>query len=215
MKASELDKGLKVTDPTSSSDDERVYYIPTQHIPAYKAFEKVSQQYERTVHDRVWDWWINLVTAGPVKDQQIKMVIPQICRTKDPTTGNEFLYYHVDMSGKDWKGNRKDYNYVEGIAEGIPVFNYEVEPSTNTIIPGTTQVLEVKKEYTIPFTKAEVEKIAPYFRNPLSCIVIAPDGRKYSCSLPHFRDMSYTELIDMATGYADYMKSIRGKKVYQ
>lgn len=26
-----------------------------------------------SVHDRVWDWWITLVTSDPVKDQQIRM----------------------------------------------------------------------------------------------------------------------------------------------
>jgi len=205
---------MKVVDPTSSSEDERVYYIPPQQISVVKAYDKVSQQYERSVHDRVWDWWINIVTADPVRNQEIKMVIPQVYRTKDPATGNEFLFYNVDMSGNDWKGNRKDYNYVEGLVDGMPEFSYEVEPSTNAIIPGTTQVLEVKREYTIPFTKEEVDKISKHFRNPLSCIVIAGDGRKYSVTLEQFKSMSYSELIDMATGYADFMKNRRGSKVY-
>jgi hypothetical protein len=214
MKASELDKGLKVVNPSSDGEESSYYYIPPQQIPVVKAYEKVGQVYERTVHDRVWDWWITLVTAGPVSDQLIKMVIPQIYRTKEPATGNEFLFYNVDMSGNDWKNNRKDYNYVDGVVEGIPVFNYEIEPSTNAIVPGTTQVLEVKKEYTIPFTKAAVEKISPYFRNPLSCIVIAADGRRYSVSLEQFKNMSYNELVDMATGYSDFMRQRRGQKVY-
>jgi hypothetical protein len=76
-------------------------------------------------------------------------------------------------------------------------------------------VEEVTRKYTIPFSKGAVDEISKYFRNPLSCIVVAPDGRKYSISLEQFKSMSYAELIDMVTGYADYMKQRRGTKVYQ
>lgn len=134
------------------------------------------------------------------------MSIPQLYRSKDPN-GKEWLFYNVDISGNGWKGNRKDFSYTEGVIEGMPEFNYEIEPCTNQIIAGTTQVLEVTKKYTIPFTKAAVEKLSPHFRNPLSCIVIAGDGKKYSVSLEQFKSMSYNELIDMVTGYADYMKN--------
>ena len=98
--------------------------------------------------------------------------------------------------------------------EGIPVFNYEIDPSTQKVISGTTQVQDVTRKYTIPFTKAKVDEISKYFRNPLSCIVVAPDGRKYSVNLEQFKSMSYNELIDMATGYTDFMRQRRGQKVY-
>ena len=103
---------------------------------------------------------------------------------------------------------------MEGVTEGMPVFNHEVEPSTNKIISGTTQVLEIKREYTIPFTKAKVEEISNYFKNPLSCIVVAPDGRKYSVSLEQFKNLGYNELVDMCTGWAEFGRRLRGEKVY-
>ncbi len=122
------------------------------------------------------------------------------------------------MSGNDWKGNRKDFSYTEGVIEGMPVFNYEIEPSTNAIVPGTTQVLEVQKKYTISFNKEKVDELSKYFRNPVHCIVVAGDGRRYSVSLEQFKSMSYQELIDIVTGYADYMKDYmknrRASKVY-
>ena len=196
MKASELDPNL----------------FPPQDV--VKAFEMVGQEYERTCHDRAYqEWWYPLVSAEPVKDQQIKKLITQLYRTKD-ADGKEWLFYNVDLSGNDWKGNRKDFSYVEGLVEGMPVFNYEIEPSTNKIIAGTTQVLEVVKKYTIPFTKAKVDELSKYFRNPVSCVVIAPDNRRYSVSLEQFKSLSYSELIDMVTGYADFMKNRRGSKVY-
>lgn len=139
----------------------------------------MGQEYERTCHDRAYqEWFFPLVTADPVKDQQIRKLIPQLYRIKD-ADGKEWLFYNVDLSGNDWKGNRKDFSYVEGLVEGMPVFNYEIEPSTKQVVPGTTQVLELVKKYTIPFSKSKVEEISKDFRNPLSCIVIAQEILKY------------------------------------
>ena len=214
MKASELDKGLKLSDPSAPDDEDRYYYIPRQRVPVYDAYKKVGQLLERTGSDRTWDWWISLVTADPVKDQPIVKSIPQLYRIKD-SDGKEWLFYNVDMSGRDWKGNRKDFNYVEGVIEGMPEFHYEIDPTTNKVISGTTEVLDVTRKYTTPFSEAKVDEISKWFRHPLSCIVVAPDGRKYSVSLKQFKSMSYDELIDLVTGYGQYMKSVRGKKVYQ
>jgi hypothetical protein len=74
MKASELDANL----------------FPPQEV--VKAFEKVGQEYERTCHDRAYqEWFYPLVTMDPVKDQEIKKVIPQLYCTKEHTTGKEWL----------------------------------------------------------------------------------------------------------------------------
>jgi hypothetical protein len=129
-------------------------------------------------------------------------------RIKDPD-GKEWLFYNVDLSGNDWKGNRKDFSYLEGVIEGYPIFNYERDPSTDKVIPGTTQVLEVIKKYTIPFTKAKVDELSKYFRNPVGCVIVAGDGRRYSVSLEQFKSLSYQELIDIVTGYTDFMTSRR------
>ena len=43
MKASELDKGLSVKDPSATDAEERSYYIPPQSVPVYKAYQKVGQ----------------------------------------------------------------------------------------------------------------------------------------------------------------------------
>jgi hypothetical protein len=195
LQASELDANL----------------FPPQEV--VKAYEKVGQEYERTCHDRAYqEWFYPLVTAETVAKQEIKKVISQLYRIKDPD-GKEWLFYNVDLSGNDWKGNRKDFSYLEGITEGMPVFNYERDPSTDKVIPGTTQVLEVTKKYTIPFTKAKVDELSKYFRNPVACVVIAGDGRKYSCSLDEWRDMPYNELVKEKTGINEYFRSKRRKEV--
>jgi hypothetical protein len=207
MKASEIDKGLKVQDPSNPDDEDKTYYIPPSRVPVYKAYEQVApDKFERINQDRVWNWWLTLVTAGPVSKQEIQIRIPQVYRTRDSATGKEYLFYNVDLSGKDWKGNRKDFSALEGVVEGMPSFEYDRDIMTNKPIPGTTQVLDVKREYTIPFTKDAVEKITPFFRNPLSCIIVdQTNGRKYSCSLSEFKDMSYDELINLKNGYTEFM----------
>jgi hypothetical protein len=208
MKASEIDKGLWIKDPWNPDDDEIGYYIPPSQIPVYKAYQKVGQQYERSVHDRVWDWWLSLVTSDPVSKQDIQIRIPQLYRKMDPATGKEFLFYNKEMYGLDWKGNKKSWDTLEGVTDGMPEFSYEIDPTTNKVIAGTTQVLEVTRKYTIPFSKEAVEKIKPYFTSPLSCIIIDPtSGRKYSCSLQEFKDMPYEELINLKNGWTEYMNS--------
>jgi hypothetical protein len=193
LKASELDPNL----------------FPPQEV--VKAFEKVGHEYERTCHDRAYqEWFYPLMTAEPVAKQDIKKSISQLYRIKD-SDGKEWLFYNVDLSGNDWKGNRKDFSYLEGVIEGMPIFNYEVEPSTNKVVPGTTQVLEVIKKYTIPFKKEKVEELSKHFRNPVGCVIVARDGRKYSVSLEQFKSMAYSELIDMVTGFADFMANRRNR----
>jgi hypothetical protein len=187
----------------------KTYWIPPSQISVYKAYQKVGQVYERTVHDRVWDWWLTLVTADPVANQDIKITIPQVYRIKEPGTGKEWLFYNKEMRGRDWKGNPKDWFTLEGVTDGMPEWEYEIDPSTQKVISGTTQVLEVTKEYTIPFTKANVESISKYFKIPLSCIIIDQNGRKHSCTLEEFRDTPYDELVNLKTGLAEFMLSRR------
>ena len=200
MKVSELDPNL----------------FPPQEV--VKAYEKVGQEYERTCHDRAYqEWFYPLVTAEPVKQEQLKKSIPQLYRIKD-ADGKEWLFYNCDLSGRDWKGNRKDFSYLEGVIEGMPEFSYEVEPSTNQVVPNTTQVLEITRKYTIPFKKEKVDEISKYFRHPVVCIIIAQDNRKYSVTLEQFKSLSYEELIDLVTGYTefikDYQKNRRASKLY-
>jgi hypothetical protein len=59
------------------------------------------------------------------------------------------------------------------------------------------------------FTKAKVNELSKYFAEPLEFIVEDKTGRKYSCSLEEFRDLSYDDLVNLKTGFSDYMKKRR------
>jgi hypothetical protein len=41
----------------------------------------------------------------------------------------------------------------------------------------------------------------------MSFIVVDRSGRKYSCSLDEFKDLPYEELVNLVTGFADYMRN--------
>ena len=49
---------------------------------------------------------------------------------------------------------------VEGLIEGMPIFENEIDPSTNEVVAGTTQVMEMIKVYTIPLSKEKVDEIS-------------------------------------------------------
>jgi hypothetical protein len=197
MKAKDLDKNL----------------FPRSEV--VQAYKEVGQEYERTIQDRVYEIWYALVTADPVKNQEIEQRIHQMYRIKD-AKGKEWLVYDSTLYGNTWEGNQKDFYYREGIIEGMPRFEKRIDPSTNAVIAGTTQIQEILKPgYTILFTKDKVNELQKCFVHPLTLNVV--DGvsglggggsRMYSCSsLEEFRDIPYEELINLKTGMADYWKN--------
>jgi hypothetical protein len=189
MKAKELDKNL----------------FPRPAV--VKAYETVGQEYERTTQDRVYQQeWLPLVTADPVKNQEIEQKISQLYRIKD-SKGKEWLFYDITLHGRDWQGNRKDFYYRDGIIEHMPEFDRKVDPSTNAVIPESTQVHTVKTIYTIPFSKQKVEDLSQYFTESVSCIVVDRSRKRYTCSLQEFTDLDYEELVNLKTGFAEYMNS--------
>jgi hypothetical protein len=213
MKASEINKGLEINDSSAPDDRERTYYIHPNRIPVYKAYAEVDAWFDRSIHDRVWHWWITIVTGDRIKQQEITKEIPQVYRIKD--SKGEWLFYNVNLYGRSWEGNRKDFSYVEGRIEGMPEWEKQIDPATGKIIPGTTpQMFDTHTIYTIKFTKDKVDELHQYFKTPLSCIVIAEDGRKYSCTLSEFRDMPYEALVNDKTGFTEWTRQKRGLKTY-
>jgi hypothetical protein len=213
MKAFELDKGLRVKNPSAPDDDEQSYWLPPHQIQVYKEFQRVGQLYDRSISDRVWNNFVALVCVEPVKDQEIKKTISQVYRIKEPSTGKEWLTYNCELFGRDWQGNAHDYSWLEGVIS-MPEWTYDIDPRSNKIMSATTQVFAMNKKYIIPFTKEKVSELSKWFKTPLSCIVIALDGRKYSCSLNEFRDMEYDSLVNLKTGFTEFMQRRRGEKVY-
>lgn len=178
-----------------------------------QAYAAVGQKYENTGHDRGYKEWFPLVTANPkLREQQITQKISQLYRFKD-WQGKEWFFYDITLRGHDWKGNRKEFYYIEGRIEQMPEFEKEIDPQTEEVIPNTTQVLDMKTIYTIPFSKQKVNELSEYFTEKVSFIIIdrGTGGKRYSCTLKEFTDLAYDELISQKTGFSEYVK-MRNKK---
>jgi hypothetical protein len=182
------------------------------HREVVKAYDDAgddSQVYERTCHDRAYEWFYSQVTGkDSIKNQEIEQRISNLMRVRDK--GGEWLVYGVGLFGKNWKGNRVDFYHTEGKIEGMPIFTKEIDPQTDQVVPGSTQVFEMKTIHNIPFSKKKIEELSQYFVAP-SFIVVSNTmgGRKYSCSLEEFRDLPYDELISLKTGFTEYMRNKR------
>jgi hypothetical protein len=65
------------------------------------------------------------------------------------------------LAGSSGRSNRR-----------LAVFEKEIDPSNNEVIAGTTQVSEIIKIYTIPFSKDKVDQISTCFEvRTFFCIV--------------------------------------------
>jgi hypothetical protein len=123
------------------------------------------------------------------------------------------MMFNVELYGRDWKGNRHDYSWLERVIS-IPEWYYDIDPSSHKIVAGTTQVLAMNRKYTIPFNSEKIDELKKYFTTPLSCIVIVEDGKKYSCSLNELQNSNFDDLVNLKTGLTDYMKNRQGLKTY-
>jgi hypothetical protein len=191
MKAKELDPGL----------------YPQKEV--VKAYQEVGQEYELTIHDRVYQnfFYPKITGNDKLKEQEIEYRIDALYRSKD-YKGNEWLTYHVSMVGNDWEGNRVDYTYMAGVIEGFPKWHRSIDPQTDKVIPNKTQIDEMQTIYTIPYSKQKVNDLQKHFSGTVSFIVRdkASGGRRYTCSLKEFTD-DFESLIDLKNGWAEYQRS--------
>jgi hypothetical protein len=174
----------------------------------YDPEDKEYWGYEPTVHDRVWTTFFYPLATGNKKleEQEIEYRVDQMTRHK--TKDGEWLTYYVSLVGNDWEGNKIDYSYIEGKIENIPIFHRRVDPQTDQIIPGTTQIQDLHDIFTIPFSKQKVEELTEYFSDTISFYIEERrSGRLYICSIQEFRNTDYDELIDIKSGFAEYRKS--------
>lgn len=180
------------------------------HKEVVKAYQDVGQEYEKSCHDRAYEWFYSQVTGKEsIKNQPVEQTINQLHRVKD--SKGEWLVYGVGLSADNWKRNRVDFFHMEGIIEGIPTFHNEIDPQTEEIIPATTQVMNMKTIYTIPFSKKKVDELSQYFAESAQFAITdrGAGNRTYSCTLEEFRDLPYEELVKLKTSwmFTDYHRS--------
>ena len=74
----------------------------------------IGQEYERSCHDKSLREFLCLSTGKEsIKNQEIKQEVANLYRVKDAK--GEWLYYGMNLYGKNWKANPIDFFHVEGI----------------------------------------------------------------------------------------------------
>jgi hypothetical protein len=178
------------------------------HREVVRAYTDFGQVYDHSSHDRAYAWFHAQVTGKQsIRSQLIEQTITNLMRLKDAR--GEWLTYGILLRGKNWKGNYVNFFHTEGIVQGMPSFHQEIDPQTEQIIQTTTQIQEQKTVYTIPYTKAKIAELAPYFSEDVYFVVKdrTIGGRRYSCSIREFTEMNYDDLIDLKTGFAEYTRN--------
>lgn len=199
--------------PNLKGKDLQRHLHPSQEI--LKAFKEVGKEgdYEVTSSDRIWKrFYFQVNGSTTLKNQLIRQEISNLIRLKH--AGREWLVYEVVLKGKNWKGNEVHAIHMEGkitdgCTDGLPTFYRDIDPRTDRVIPGTTQMLEHKPTYTIPFTKERVNEVAAFLTERHGFSIQEPNGRTYSCSREEFTEIPFDELISLKTGFADYLKGKR------
>jgi hypothetical protein len=158
-----------------------------------KAFEEVNFKYEFNGQDRGASIWYGLVKGRPEK---ITQEITQMYRRRIPTEG-EFIFYNVLLRGEDWKGNEHDLPLIMGRYE-LPIFKREKDPATDKV--STTEIIDHRTKYDIPWSVETFDKLADSFVEPISLIVYGSAGRRLGItSLEDFRNGSIDDLIQCGT----------------
>jgi hypothetical protein len=150
-------------------------------------YDKVKFEYERNVQDRTYE-----IFYAQSKGRKTTKEVSQIYRRKVPNEG-EFLMYNMTLRGNDWKGNDQEYSMLQGRYDK-PMFRLEKDPQSQEVT--SRQISGYKTIHDIPFSKEKVNEILEMSIEPLSLIVIGPDGKKYSIqSVDEFREGSLEDLV--------------------
>jgi hypothetical protein len=198
LKASDLDREI----------------LPLKELVA--AYEKAGRDYEFTSQDRNYQAFHAKITGDEnKKDQSIRQRINQLYRLKDGD-GKEWLVYDITLGAHDWMGNLLNYYYgtigkvTDGTTDGMPEFHYSFKfnHDTGRMDRDVASVQGHQPYYTIPFSKQKLEELSEFFKEPLTFVIVdKATGKKYSCNQREFTELEYQELIDLKTGFSDYMKN--------
>jgi hypothetical protein len=135
-----------------------------------KAYKDVGKEddYDRSCHERAYVQFHTLITSNhpQVLNQEVEQKISNLMRVKD--SKGEWLVYGVLLVAKDWKGNKHDFFHTEGkisngSVDGLPVFNNEVDPNTNEIIPRYNSAFGTQASLHHSFHKRKSKGVKPLF----------------------------------------------------
>jgi hypothetical protein len=150
-------------------------------------YKKVGMDYDQQNDDRPYQEWYALV-----KGREVTADVSQIYRKKVTGEG-EFLMYNLNLKGKDWKGNERDFSTLMG-RYNKPIFMLEKDPQTQAVT--STQISNHKTIHDIPFTREKLDELLDMSDEPLSLVVYGTANRKYGIqSIEDFRNGEHEDLV--------------------
>ena len=153
-------------------------------------YENVKMEYEKTVHDRKYEWW-----HAQTRGRATRPEITQIYRKKIAKEG-EYLLYNITWRGTDWKGNEEEFSTLMGRYEK-PIFRIEKNPQTQEV--SSSQVQGHKTIHDIPYTKERLDELLDIASEPVSLIVFGVGNRRYTVqSLEDYKNGSIEDLVTCA-----------------
>lgn len=155
-----------------------------------QAYSEVDFPYDIQIQDRVASKWYAAVKA---RSDKITQEIIQIYRRKIPNQG-DYVFYNVHLYGDDWKGNEHCLPLVIG-KYMLPIFKKEKNPETEKVT--TTEIMDQKAVYDLPWSKETFDKLIRSSIEPVSLIVYGSAGRRLGISsLDDFREGTTEQLIE-------------------
>ncbi len=163
--------------------------VPYQRNKTLKYYADYKQERENTIQDRgFYGHFKPLATAQQQqRPREITKEVEQISRLRNK--GQEWITYQAVFRSKDWKG---------------------IDEQTLESDPAKTQVAGWDTYYDIPFTPDTAkELISSSVEGSLTLTVVdtANGGKRYSCNVDEFVNEDFDTLINLKSGFAEYLDS--------
>jgi hypothetical protein len=184
--------------------------VPYQRNKTLKYYADYKQERENTIQDRgFYGHFKPLATAQQQqRPREITKEVEQISRLRNK--GQEWITYQAVFRSKDWKGNPINFGSMLFGKYQLPQFQLGIDEQTLESDPAKTQVAGWDTYYDIPFTPDTAkELISSSVEGSLTLTVVdtANGGKRYSCNVDEFVNEDFDTLINLKSGFAEYLDS--------
>jgi hypothetical protein len=180
-------------------------------------YKKYEYDYDDPIEARVFYKHFKPLAIAQQKERRrpITVEVQSISRLKHK--GNEYLTYQILYKSEDWRHNPISFTPSSQGVYKIPRFRVEIDPNTNEPRPETARIESQITQYDIPFTKEKAMELLGMFSEeiepgPHNLAIVDSSGRRFSCNVDEFVNMDYDELVNIKTGFSEYMKERKGAK---
>ena len=174
-------------------------------------YKKFEYEYDPPIEARVWSKHFKPLASGQQKNgrrRPITMEVHSVSRLRNK--GREWITFQVCYRSEDWRYNPISFSPSSQGVYKMPRFRTEIDVNTNEPKPGTAQIDTHHTFYDIPFSKNKILELLGMFSEdmepgPSNLTVVDSGGRRHSCNREEFVNEGFDDLVNLKTGFADYM----------